>query len=62
MPSWEELAEGYEDALLAQALVVMLRECGWYVRHATPRQVAGVIGGALLAYMALFAAALWAAI
>ena len=62
VPSWEELAEGYEDTLLLQALVVMFREYAWHVRHATLRQVAAFACGALLAYLALFAVAVWAAI
>lgn len=62
MPSWEELAEGYEDTLLLQAFVVMARETTWYVRHATLRQVAAFVGGAIVAYLTLFAVALWAAI
>lgn len=61
-PTWEELAEGYEDYRLTQALVVMVRETAWYVRHATLRQVAAVVAAAAMAYLVLFLTAVWAAI
>lgn len=61
-PSWEELAEGYEGTLLLQALVVMAREYGWYVRHATLRQAAAVALGVAIAYAVMFATAAWAGV
>lgn len=40
----------------------MARENAWYIRHATLRDAAHVLLGALAAYALLFMVALWAAI